>query len=628
MQWKNISRKLIGNKIFWLGFFFLVLSLVYLNQFTLNLQEPYITTDGGQRTGISLPYIQEMEPIEYVIDGKIFYYGFVSADMVHIIPDDELMSIRVNGHDVPLDGVDPAALKDFSSGFLFNLGRYLQNGPNEIEIRIKNQGGPSGLFFQNTRSDIKTLIAGYLLMISILVIFYLILSCFIKNKVFILILLGGFLIRVVYFLVTDFSTREHDVYAHLEYIDYIFKNWSLPPKNSGMVTYHPPLYYISAALIYKAGNLCGVNNNYILLRVLQFFSLLLSMGFLGCSLAIFKITASHLADFGNKGGQWISVPEDDEINKVEGKKDRYIALMFGLVTFWPSGIMHSARIGNDLMFYFLYAWGLLFLIKWYYDNTNRSLFTGFVLITLCFITKANALVLYGVAGIIFLMKFIKERDIKKYLIRAAILLVIFGAGFWITLGASYVEKMQGSKQHFIVNNRVDGETGLKNQLKNYLWFDLREFIKEPYMPPWGERRSREYFWNYLFKTALVGEFEFGTVLNHVLAVSFSYLFLGMLFLTMIGLIMNIRNICKEHIIILLNLILLTIAVLWLRYSIPIACSNDFRYILPVLISTGFFYGYTLFTFHRKGWIGFEIAGFILAILFMAASNLFIIRLII
>jgi hypothetical protein len=211
MQFINLSKKIFGAKTFWLLFFLIVINLVLLNQSALVLKDTTLTDTAGDRTKIVLPFKQEMAITEYVISGKIYYHGFLSANTVHIIPDDEVLSIRVNNHDVPLTDVNPAALGDYVQGFHFNLGCYLQKGNNDIEIRIRNNSGPSGLFFQNSLRDIKTLIENWLLLILISAILYLILSCFISNKVFIFILLGGFLIRMLYFWVTPYYIREYDV---------------------------------------------------------------------------------------------------------------------------------------------------------------------------------------------------------------------------------------------------------------------------------------------------------------------------------------------------------------------------------------------------------------------------------
>ncbi|MCL6588892.1 MAG: hypothetical protein K6U80_02960 [Firmicutes bacterium] len=618
MQFGNVSKKIFMNKIFWALLFLLILDMVYVNRFSLVLKDPVLLNDSGNRTAITLPFKQKMAATEYSIAGKIFYHGFFSAKMVQIIPQDEVLSIRVNNHDVSLNQVNPAALRDPIKGFHFNLGRHLQEGANILEIRIRNNGIYGGLIFQNSPYDF----AHCLMLILALAILYLILSSFISNKVFIFILLGGFVMRWLYFLITPYYIREYDVDGHIHYIDYILKHGSIPARNEGWETFQPPLYYLTAAFIYKVANLLGVQSTFYLYRVVQFLSLLFSMGFLLASLLIFKETLTNLSrpKSKKKKSQALSGPPERSAQPAQSNNDWIIALMLSLITFWPSGIIHSARIGNDPMFYFLYAWGLFFLVKWRYDQKDRNLYASFVLTTLCFITKANALVLYGVTGIIYLWNLIKKRNPQKYLFKTAILLIIFSMGFMITFGASVAEKLNGSKAHFLAPNMPDlGPQEVGNRLINYLWFDLPSFINEPYVYSWEEKAGRQYFWNFNLKTALISEFHFDSAFHRTSTFLLTIIFLGMILFVITGLVMILRKEFKKHLILFLNLILLYVAAVLFRYSIPASCAQDFRYIFPALISFCFFYGYALLFYRRKGWVRVEAVGYTLAVLFIGLS---------
>jgi hypothetical protein len=630
MQFGNVFKRVFGNKIFWALFFFMVLDLVYINRFSLVLKGPVLLNDTGDRTEITLPYIQKMPAAEYVFAGKIYDHGFFSANMVHLIPQDEVLSIRVNDRDVPLHQASPAALRDPIKGFHFNLGRYLQKGDNMFEIRIRNNGVRAGLIFQNSAFDV----AHILLMVSILAMLYLLLSYFIPNKVLIIILLGGFLIRWLYFLITPYNVREYDVDGHIQYIEYILNHGSIPSRNYGWETFQPPFYYLTAVLVCKVAYWLGVHSSFYLYRVVQFLSLLYSMGFLLASLLIFKEILARLSKLKSKKkkSQGVLEPAAQSVPTVQTSYDeraraQLIALMLSLITFWPSGIVHSVRIGNDPIFYCLYAWGLLFLVKWQYDQRDRSLYTSFVLTTLCFITKANAVTLYGVTGIIYLWKLIKERKLKNYLVKTAIILIIFGLGFLITFGASVEEKLNGSTAHFMVPNMPDlGPQEVGNLLINYIFFDLSSFINEPYVYSWEEKAGRQYFWNFNLKTALISEFHFDTIFHRTLTYWLTFLFLGMLVFTIIGLVMILRKEFKKHLILFLNLILLYMAAILFRYTIPTSCAQDFRYIFPALISFCFFYGYTLLFYRRKGWIPLEMVGYTLAVPFIVFSILFFVGL--
>jgi hypothetical protein len=355
------------------------------------------------------------------------------------------------------------------------------------------------------------------------------------------------------------------------------------------------------------------------------------MGFLLASFVIFKEILTHFAKLKSKKKQAHPIPETPPVQltvqPAAPKYDWLVALMLSLITFWPSGIVHSVRIGNDPMFYSLYAWGLLFLIKWHYDQRDRSLYTGFILATLCFITKANAVALYGVFGIIYLWKIIKRRNIKPYLIKTAILFIIFVIGFLVTFGASVEDKMNGSTAHFMVPNMPDlGPQEVGNKLINYIWMDLPSFINEPYVYSWEEKAGRQYFWNFNLKTALISEFHFDTTFHRTLAYWLTLLFLGMIVFTITGLIMILRKEFKKHLILFFNLLLLYIAAILFRYTIPTSCAQDFRYIFPSLTSFCFFFGYTLLFYRRKGWTRIAAVGYIMALLFISLSILFFIGL--
>lgn len=606
---------MLRDKIFWLLLFLIVINIIYIQRFQLVLKEPVLTDAAGNQTPITLPYARPMPATEYVISGNIYSHGLLSLNLIHIVPDDEVIFIRVNGREIPLNEVKPEALRDYVRGFHYPLGRYLQPGNNEFKIGIRNNGGDFGLSFQNSPYNI----AGWLLLFLCCAILYLIFSHFISNKVWILILLGGFVIRVLYFWVTPIGIRDYDGYDHVVYIDYVIQNHSLPPRHYSWESYQPPFYYLAAALVYKAADLLGVHGARNLNRVVQFFSIPLFMGFLLASLGIFQTILARLPRFkpAPKGPAAILEPQ---------REDKYraglITVMLGLLTFWPSGILHSARVGNDGMFYILFAWGLYFLVKWWYAGKNRDLYLSTLLAALGFITKANGAVLFGVIGIMYLWKAIQERKLKQYLIKGFIILIMFSMGFLITFGAAVEEKLQGSKYQFMVPNVTDWDYSSQvvgNKPANYLRFDLGAFIKEPYVYPFEEKGARSLFWNYLLKTGLIGEFRIDTPFHQNMARGLSVLFLGILVFSMIGFIEILRKEFTRHLILFWNLILLLAAGILFRLWIPLSCSQEFRYIFPLLISSCFFYGYTLSVCRRKGWAVLEIAGYSLALIFMGGG---------
>ncbi|HYH02808.1 MAG TPA: hypothetical protein VEC37_06885, partial [Bacillota bacterium] len=520
--------------------------------------------------------------------------------------------------------VDHSALYDFNNGFTYDLGDYLHPGTNQIEFRLTNNGGPAGLIFRTSLHDRRLLFAYCCLGVILLGLVAVLLTGTPVDKGFTLIITGAFLIRLLYFLITAYDNRSHDVGGHMHYIEYLVNHCTIPPVHEGWQTYHPPLYYMVAALVYKLLNLVGISQSVQLWRWIQFLSLVFFIGFLMVIIPIIKNALGKLPH------------SPDHNNPNTGSESSHLTpgdprlglgyLAFAMIAFWPSGIIHSLRIGNDGLFYFFYALSLVYLIKWQDDNTPRNAYWSFILITLAFITKANAMVLYLVFGIIYGIKFYQDTKKQQYLARTAVLFLIFIAGFGITFGRMVEQRLNGSQEHFVVANasKLEGVT-VGNKPLNYLSFSFREFLKEPYVHPFEDRGGRQYFWTYLFKTGLVGEFSYTPKLNAHLTVLMSVTLLLML-LYMLGSPLVFYRYLQGQLVLILNTVCLIIAAIGLRVSIPASCSNDFRYILPVLIPFGIFFACSIWFYRSQKWDWMEQTGYGLSLMFIVASIAFFLSL--
>ena len=94
-----------------------------------------------------------------------------------------------------------------------------------------------------------------------------------------MLLLTALVIYLLYFTVTPHFTRSHDLMGHIPYVEHIVKHNSLPANSVCVQCYQPSLYYISAALIYKAALLLGITEYYHIYAILQFFSLVMFFAF-------------------------------------------------------------------------------------------------------------------------------------------------------------------------------------------------------------------------------------------------------------------------------------------------------------------------------------------------------------
>ena len=75
-------------------------------------------------------------------------------------------------------------------------------------------------------------------------------------------------------------------------------------------------------------------------------------------------------------------------------------------------------------------------------------------------------------------------------------------------------------------------------------------------------------------------------------------------------------------VLVLNFVFLSVALLLLRLKSSMPCLGDFRYVYPMIISFIIITIYGIETMFRKKWIIPATAGFIISILFTAASGMF------
>jgi hypothetical protein len=418
-----------------------------------------------------------------------------------------------------------------------------------------------------------------------------------KERVIILSLFViSLLVRIIYFSHTGPFERTADAPGHFEYIEFISENMSLPAINELEQSYHPPLYYVVSAVFHKVLSLFHFTVNTIN-RVLQFLSLCFHLGFLISGTMILKRYISNKPVF---------------------------FLCTALLYFWPSSILHSARIGNDNLYYCFYGFSILFLCKWYDDEktVNCALFTLCAL--LCIFTKVNGIVILGCFGILVIIKFFLSKEKKQFVVKILPAIVILLLGFSGLFVFQVIDTIQGYKVITFANRAQVMGWGatIGVDAKNYLYFDMGIFINEPFTDMFADWGGRQYFWNYLLKTSLFGEFtaesaflkNCATILSFLLVLLTGIMILGIMTLRFPG--------AKERLPIFLNLIFLVLSSAAFRYLSPITCSNDFRYIFPVIITLPVFLGSAMAFFRRNNLVIFSYVTYGTSAVFIVVSIIF------
>jgi hypothetical protein len=576
-------------------------------------KEFILTDEEGDSAFVEFPYsaksLKEDKVHIYELKGKI-HLGIFSPRYYRIIPDDKILSLTINGKEVSLASIPENQKSDYRRGFTINLSKYLQSGENSIEIKFEDGGGRMGIkvqpFLRDARSIVILLIA-FLVLISFL---FLISRKINLPKRYSFIIFLAIVIRILYLSVTDYNTRGHDVHLHLEYVKYFVDNWSFPPleKATGGAFFHPPFYYISAALIYSAVSYVTNHNTGVIYFVLQIFSLLLSIGFVYYGI---KTTRLIFACF---------VKKDSSILQ---KILPWVSCL--LIAFWPSGIIHSTRISNDPLLYFSFAAALYFWISLYLRRKNNHLIWATLYTTIAILTKLNGALLIPMAMVLFLLKGISGHIYfsRKIVLSSIFASLIMLAALGTTMYSGIALKHQGKRDHIYLTN-FGGLLIVGKNLDNLVWLDLKTFVTEPFISPFEDKYGRQYFPNYIGKTALFGEWAYKGATIHNIAVAMSILALAMFIISIIFLFKIPIKDLKILLPILLISIFLLCGVTHTRITFPV--NIDFRYILPIIIPFFIFYNYGINLSLLNGKKRFAISAMFLELLFCFFSALFILQL--
>lgn len=614
-----------------------------------------MTGPNGIKSEIQFPlYMSSPASGTYELSGTIIKKS-LSGTRVQIIPDDEVVAILINGKPVNLSGIPESARRDYNNGFSYDLQEYLNDGENAIKILFTDTGGMMGINFKSLYSE---KIANLTLVLCGIFFSLLIIKMNLSRSFKALLLIALF-IRLFYFSITPPDTRTHDQEEHLDYSEYLATHW-LPPALEKAVDgayFHPPLYYYTGAIAFKITHAFGSVSDREAQRIQQLLCLAYSMGFvyfglllIGRFLHIPQPTPNGIALKPGSAAPTLPTKRSKEYGQYLNSKfisllssaktsnrhsptpsvsqwpitERHLFIIIGaMFALWPSSVIHSVRIGNDPLLYFLFAASTYYIARWFSSNTKRDLLIASILTALTTLTKANGEILIAVIGVIGLAKMIKSRDWAYYFKLAIVPGFIVLLSLAITVGPGLLLKLQGKRDQLYIDNINNVSSALRvgNAAQNFLWFDAKIFITEPFTSPWQDEKGRQFFMNYLGKTGLFGEFGFSSSLARNTAVISSLLAVLMSVYILFGLYYMQREEFKRQTVVLLTGLLLLAGVTYMRITFPV--NIDFRYILPILITYCILYASSITNFYRIGAQRMANIGLILAIVFTLSNFFFI-----
>lgn len=420
---------------------------------------------------------------------------------------------------------------------------------NSLELDLKNS---------NTRYFTLEGLRQIFVDISIFSGIYLLVLLSIKklnfNHAIMTIIILGIVLRICYSLYTGVGTRTHDVYrewGHLDYIKYVQEKHSLPPFNNCQA-YHPPVHHIISAIALDYGKKLYKDEFY-QLKLVQFvmaimscITLILIYGILRCS----------------------------------GFSSVSTCLGVGLFAFHPSIVFFASKINNDNTMLFFYVLAFYFLIRWINKNSILYILLLSISTSLAILTKKSAIMLLVPIAAAYLVSIIKNRNTyKKYLGQFSLFILIT-----VPLSASHQ-----IRNYLLFNQGFDYVPSLGQgfipSIYNLFYIPLGNFIKTPFNK--GGLEGGEYFFEFLLKSSLFGEWEYpgleklGSALIAAAIISIILFIFILIYLK--------KDVFRNSgYVFLLNLIVPFASEVKFRTYYPVACSQDFRYMVPIMISAAYF----------------------------------------
>lgn len=501
----------------------------------------------GKKENVSLPFGRDIEinkPFDMEFD-IVSPYNF-SYNM-WIIPDDCADKVAV-GDNV----IDLSKFKDncsFSKGFLLPdsvIAPYRQSGTTHYVMTLRNMGGPGGFMFFVKMNSVVGYAINVLAFISLALFFAFVARRLRLGKTLIALLVIGILFRCAFFMAMPYKKFSMDVEGHIEYLQYVIENHSVPGDQDCWSCYHPPVYYVAASPFYVLSEFLGLPGT----TGLQSFSLLLSV-----------LTAFFGVLFLRK--------------ILEG---RPLILASSLWIFWPLMIMVTPRIGNDTLFYLMHVLCMWAGINYVKEGRGNYLLASVLTSALALWTKSTGVVSVAFAFIFAVSGFFANKRLHK----PSKTEIVSWVAFVVVFVTFVVHRARGSE--LVANaNALNSAMRVPNFAFNYLYFDLRNFLEYPFTSGWDSAMGRDFFWNFMLKSSMFGEWSMLPTANgRFWATMMSVFLLGLI-------VYAIRGFWKTrlglvHWILLLQGVAFIAALMALRIKYPFACSNDFRYILPILLS--------------------------------------------
>ncbi|HLD08209.1 MAG TPA: glycosyltransferase family 39 protein [Candidatus Peribacterales bacterium] len=352
--------------------------------------------------------------------------------------------------------------------------------------------------------------------------------------------------------------RSYDAEGHITYIFYVFSHWTIPEPEAAWQFFQPPLYYFFSAILIAPFRSMHLDREFII-GLLQIESFLLTV-------------VAFLA------GIWVGT-----LLFRDEKKRRPLLIFSLLIAVFPAVIFPSSRISNDTPMLLVFFLSFGFLQRFWMQGKLRDWYIALIIIALGILTKSNAIPLLVAAFILLVL----QRSLpRKQLFKHATLSI----GILVSLVGWYVFLRILQGQEHIVGNI--GMNNAKLFIQNWHWTNLFVFrphalFEFPFYSSWDDTTGRPFLFEVLFKSALSGEWNFGSTANNLLRIIYVFNFF-FFFLCLRGLISAIKHSSREHLPLIITGVIFIVSMMALVAQKHVGGLQDFRYV-PILLLPIFYF---------------------------------------
>ena len=397
------------------------------------------------------------------------------------------------------------------------------------------------------------------------------------------VLCAGFVLRAVMVLFTPLNFHQHDVSNfsleqagyHDTYILFVYENFTIPTgdvRDLGQF-YHPPLHYIISAIFLRLQNALP----------LKFSSDINGLKMLPL------LWTSYLVLFAKKILEWFDI------------KGRALVISLMIVVFCPQMIFLSIQVNNDALALMLFAASFFLALKWQEKPEISTILLLAISIGCAMMTKLSmGFVAFPVAWIFLakLIKTVKDSKSKKPGLKLSSLIkqfcafaaVVFPLGLWFPL-KNLIGYGTPITYVFVIDSSAGQDVWMYSPLQRFL-LPSKEILASPFLFE-GNNFNDFNIPLALMKTALFDEREFtDPYLFRVGQAMLIMAFILVLLVTACAVMAAAKRLKNKGNDILENPEYLA---LWILagsllisecvfcFKHPVACTQAFRYIAPVLI---------------------------------------------